>query len=221
MSFQGSQQKFDAAMKKSGVTLAQVRDDVRQGLIDSALQKRLTKNITVSNAEVKAYYTKNKTMFSQPESRTVRHILVKTKALADKLYGELQNGADFATLAKKYSTDTTSAQQGGKLTVGKGQTVPPFNKVAFSLTTGQMSPPVHSKYGWHIIQALSAIKSAGTATLAQVGPQIKQQLLQEKQQSALSNWMQKVANQYRVTYAKGYAPPINLPGSAAGSEAGK
>jgi hypothetical protein len=94
------------------------------------------------------------------DGKIVRHILVATKdkALADKLAKELQadHGSDFAALAKKYSTDTGSASQGGSLgVVTKGQMVPAFDKAVFStLKYGQISDPVKSQYGWHIIEVL-------------------------------------------------------------------
>ena len=87
----------------------------------------------------------------------VRHILVKDKALAQKLAKELQanSGATFAALAARYSTDTGSAIHGGDLGgVIKGQTVPPFDKAVFSQKVGQISDPVKSQYGYHIIEVL-------------------------------------------------------------------
>ena len=88
----------------------------------------------------------------------MRHILVNTQVARRQLDEQLKSGGDFAALAKKYSKDPSSAKGGGKLTITKGETVAPFDKVAFSLKTGAISPPVHTQYGWHIIQALSAVK---------------------------------------------------------------
>ena len=98
----------------------------------------------------------------------VRHILLKStqKALADKLAKELQadHGSNFAALAKKYSTDTGSAVQGGDLGfISKGQTVAPFDKAAYSLKINQISNPVKSTYGWHIIEVLGKRPTSATA----------------------------------------------------------
>lgn len=98
------------------------------------------------------------------DGKHVRHILIatKSKALAVKLAKELQanHGATFAALARKYSTDTGSGQQGGDLgVVTKGMTVPPFEKAVFSLKVDQISDPVQSQYGWHIIEVLGPGRS--------------------------------------------------------------
>ena len=110
----------------------------------------------------------HKSTYAQAASRDVRHILVNSKKLADTIESQLKSGGDFAKLAKKYSKDPGSAKQGGKLTISKGQTVAPFDKVAFSLKTNETSPPVHTTYGWHIIQALSAVKPAKQTPLKDV-----------------------------------------------------
>jgi parvulin-like peptidyl-prolyl isomerase len=84
-----------------------------------------------------------------------RHILVETEAEAKTIYNFLQQGSDFATFAKKMSKDTGSAVNGGDLGwFGKGQMVPEFEAVAFKLKVGEISQPVKSQFGWHIIQVL-------------------------------------------------------------------
>ena len=97
----------------------------------------MTGKVSISDAEAAAYYKSHPEQYStpahvQPESRDVRHILVKDKATADKIYSQLKSGGNFAALAKKYSLDP-SKTSGGQLTISKGQTVPQFDKVAFSL----------------------------------------------------------------------------------------
>ena len=87
----------------------------------------------------------------------MRHILVNRKAKADELEAQLKNGGDFAALAKKYSTDTGSAVEGRQARRSRrARRSPTFDKVAFTLKTNELSTPVQTQYGWHIIQALGA-----------------------------------------------------------------
>jgi len=205
----GSDARYEKAVKQQGLTDEQARDAIRQQLISQALFKKVTGKVKVSDADIKAYYDTHKTQYVQPESRDVRHILVTKKALADSLYQQLKGGANFAKLAKQYSKDPGSAAHGGKLTVSKGQTVPQFDKTAFTLKTGQISQPVHTQYGYHIIQALSAIKAASTTSLAQVRASIRQQLEQQRKNDQITKWLDDTKKSYcngKIKYQIGYQP---------------
>ncbi|HET8607872.1 MAG TPA: peptidylprolyl isomerase [Gaiellaceae bacterium] len=208
--FGGSEKNYQAQLKKQGLTDAQVREQIKQQLIDDAITNKVTTDVKVSDAEVHAYYKAHPQSYVQPPSREVRHILVKTKKLADQIEVQLKNGASFAALAKKYSQDPGSKANGGKLTVSKGQTVPEFDRAAFSLKTNEISKPVHSTYGWHVIQALSPIKPAKTTPESQVAASIKQQLLQQKKSAAMNAWVTKTEKEYcsgsKVSYQKGFTP---------------
>jgi foldase protein PrsA len=213
----GSEKKLVAAIEKSGLTLAAAKARVQNGLLGNKIKAKVTAKAKVSDGAVKAYYTTNKTQYQVTvPTRNVAHILVKSKSLADKLEQQLKNGASFATLAKKDSIDTSSGQNGGQLCIAKsGQsgscfaTVPPFAKAAFALKTGQISPPVHSKYGWHIIKALGPVLAPHTTPLKKVASQIRSQLLQQKQSALWSNWLAKLTKDFegKVHYQAGYAPP--------------
>jgi parvulin-like peptidyl-prolyl isomerase len=209
------EQKYRAEIKKQGVTDEQVRDDVRASVVQNKLYEKVTADVQVSNQDIDAYYKKNKQQYIQPASRDVRHILVKKKALADSLYQQVTHGANFAALAKKYSEDPSSKPQGGKLPVSKGRQVPEFDKVAFSLKTGEISKPVKTTYGWHIILALTAIKKEKTTPLAQVRPAIRQQLLQQKKTDAMKAWVADTQKGFekKTTYQVGYEPPATTTGA--------
>jgi len=208
--FGGSQTKFLAAIKKQGSTPAEVRDTVSLNVLQQKVTAKLTAGIKITNAEALAYYTKNKSQYVKPTSRDLSHILVKTKALADKLYTQLKGGADFAKLAKKYSTDKSSGVNGGKLGVqAENALVAPFSKVAFAIPTGTISKPVHTQFGWHIIKANGPVIPKSTAPFKAEKAAIVQQLLQAKKGNATSAWQTKIETFYakRVKYAGGYAPP--------------
>ena len=166
--FKGSEKKYAEQLKQQGLDENQVKDDIRAQLIQEKIYTEVTKGVKVTDKEIDATYKKNKSQYVQPATRDVRHILVKKKALADSLYAQLQGGGDFAALAKKYSQDPSSKGQGGKLTISKGQTVPPFDKTAFSLVNRAISKPVKTQYGYHIIQPLSSVKKTKTTPLKDV-----------------------------------------------------
>jgi parvulin-like peptidyl-prolyl isomerase len=190
------------------VTDAEVRQDVRANVLSDAIYKKVTADAKVSDGDVKAYYDSHQSVYTQPATRIVRHILVKDKALADKLYAQLKGGADFAALAKKYSQDPGSKAQGGTLTISRGQTVPPFDKVAFALKTGQISKPVKTQFGWHVIQAQKDATKSKQTPFAQVKQAIRQQLLQTDRTDALQTWLKGVQGEFakKVKYAAGLAP---------------
>ena len=212
------EQRYQAALKQQGFTDKEVRSGIKLQLIREKVFKKVTADAKVSDSDIKAYYDKNKARYAQPatpESRAVRHILVKKKALADSIYAQLQaNPGKFAALAKKYSVDTSSKVNGGELPGGaiKGRTVPPFDKVAFSIKTNVVSKPVHSQFGWHIIEATGPIKPGQPAKptpFAQVKESIRQQLLSTNQNDVMNKWLDGVKKSYckRIGYQVGYAPP--------------
>jgi foldase protein PrsA len=214
--YHGSEKKLEDALKKDDITLSDLEQyNLEPQLLSEKLEAKVTENVKVSTSDAQKYYDQNKASFTTPKTREVRHILVNSKSLADQIETKLKNGQSFAKLAKQYSKDTGSAQQGGKLCVAHGgssgactQTVPPFDKAAFSLKTNEISQPVKSVYGYHIIQALGPIKPAHTQTFKEVESQIKSNLAQQQKQTAWSTWLAKVKKDYdgKVSYQTGYAP---------------
>ena len=201
--------KLAAELKKTGSSEATLRDQVEQKLLSEAIQKRVAPSASVTDKEVAAEYTKTKATYRKPERRDVRHILVKQKALADQLYGKLTSSdAQFAALAKQYSTDKGSAIKGGSLGVSnKGAFVPAFDKVAFTEPTGVVSKPVKTQFGWHLIEAVGDILPASTQPLdATLKAQIKAQLETTKKQAKLQTWFTKIQAglDSRIEYAPGF-----------------
>ena len=218
--FQGSEGAYQAALKQQGLTEAALKQDLHAQLLSEKLYNKVTASTKVTAADIKNYYDENKSQYGTQASRDVRHILVNNKSLADKLETQLKDGASFATLAKRYSKDPGSAKLGGKLTITKGQTVAEFDKTAFSLKTNEISPPVHTQYGWHIIQALSPVKPATTTPLSKVKAQIKTQLLNTKKTSVMTKWLANVKKQYakQVHYQVGYAPEATTTAATTSSQ---
>ena len=111
-----------------------MRNDLRANLLSNAVFKKVTAAAKVTDAEIKDYYDGHREVYTTPQTRVVRHILVRrTRRSPTSSTAELKGGADFATLAKKYSIDPGSKSQGGELTITRGQTVPEFDKTAFAL----------------------------------------------------------------------------------------
>jgi peptidyl-prolyl cis-trans isomerase D len=149
----------------------------------------------ISDSELQKQYQDSMDSFRTPERVRVRHILIKTqgkpkeeapklKAKAEDLLKQLKGGADFADLAKKNSEDTGSAEKGGELGwIVKGQTVPNFEKAAFSLGAGTLSGIIETEYGYHILQ-VEEKQAAHTQSFEEAKPQL---LAEAKKQAASDN----------------------------------
>jgi parvulin-like peptidyl-prolyl isomerase len=209
--FGGNDKQYRENLKSQGLTDAQIRQEIESQLISEKIYANVTEGVKVTDAEIEKYYNENKAEFKTAASRDVRHILVakNKKALADDLRRQLQDGAAFATLARRHSTDPGSKSNGGKLTIRKGETVPEFDKVAFQLDKGEISQPVETQYGWHIIEALTDVKAEKQTPLAEVKEQIRQQLLQERRQEAITEWSKELNEEYedKISYQVGFSPP--------------
>jgi peptidyl-prolyl cis-trans isomerase D len=167
---------------------------IKYVVVDSA---KIAAAVTVTDQDLQAYYDQHRDEYRVPEQVKVSHILIKTplpapggkedeKAVADaraKAEGvlkELKAGGDFAKLAEKYSDDPGSAKSGGELGwIGRGRTVPEFEKAAFSLAKGQTSDLVKSSYGFHIIRVEDK-HDAHLKTLAEVKSEVEEKVKQQK-----------------------------------------
>jgi len=184
----GSVEAFERQLKAVDMTVADLRNKASQEATAKAALKRAL-NITVSDDSAKAFYTKHTADFEQPEMAHVRHILLMTidpqaraplptntvaakRKQIEDILGKIRGGADFATLASQYSEDPGSKEKGGELPeFARGQMVPEFESIAFSLTNNQVSGVVTTQFGYHILKKIDATpakKFAFSDTLPQV-----------------------------------------------------
>ncbi len=169
---------WDEMLKARGLTEAEVREALREQLI---IDQALANDVKVTPAQIKDYFDKNHASFDKPEEVTARHILVQSPVLAAQIEADLKAGQSFTDLAKKYSTDPGTKDKGGELgAFRQGQMVPAFDKYAFSAPIGQISPPIKSPFGYHIIQVESRTPGQ-KATLASATPQITETLRQQQE----------------------------------------
>jgi SurA N-terminal domain/PPIC-type PPIASE domain len=210
--FSGSQAKYLAAIKKQNLTDAQVHQEIKLQLIQTALEDKATKTITISDSDVHNYYQQHQSDYSKAQSRDVRYILVKTQASAEQLFKQLQSGSKqtWCTLAKKYSLDPGSKNACGQGSFTKGQTVPEFDKVLFSAPTNKVHAPIHNaQYGWFVLEPTSAVKPSSVTPEAKVAATIRQSLLQTQKQTAVQNFAASLQKSYcsgKIKYESGYQP---------------
>jgi len=152
--YHGGKDALDSYLKQQGMDRTSFEKLLRDQLIVSNLEEKLTTDVKVTDDEVKKYFDSNPDMFKLPSPEIkASHILVATLDEANKVLDEIKAGKDFAELAKQYSTDPGSKDNGGDLGYfGKGTMDPDFEKVAFSLKQGEVSEPVKTQFGYHIIK---------------------------------------------------------------------
>jgi foldase protein PrsA len=179
---------FEKALKDAGFTMADLRFQTRLQKLQEKLVAKISKGAKKPTAqEIAAYYEKNKSQFGSPESRDLHIVLTKDKATADRAKSAVKSGQSWASVAKKYSTDTGSKDQGGKLTVTKGNQEPAFDDAVFAGSKGQLLGPIKTDFGYYVVR-IDNIKKGTQQSLQAATPTIKQVLTQENQQKAIASF---------------------------------
>ena len=188
----GGKQQLIQAASASGVPEQDLRNFVRYFVMQQKLGDALAANISVSDADLQAAYQKDIDKYDQVDSA---HILVKTKAEADKILAQVKaNPSSFAALAAKDSLDTGSKTNGGELGFqGHSQFVKPFADAIFAAKPGSFIE-VHSQFGWHVVHVIAH----KTTALSEVAPQLKATILGPQRQALVQKELSSVAGRIGV-----------------------
>lgn len=174
----GSEEAFQTELARYNLTEERLLYEIRLNLI---LTKLSQKDVVVSDEEVEQFFEENKDLLDLPEQIRVSHILVETEDEAEEILAQLEEGADFAELARAKSIDTASGVQGGEIGFihRESPVVEEFKSAAFALDVGELSQPVESQFGWHIIRVEERIEAV-TATLENSRERIVNYLTEQK-----------------------------------------
>ncbi len=146
----GGEDKMQETLKENNLTVDKMKEYMKTNLLMQQYQEKMMKDMEPTEEELKKYYEDHKDEFKTAEAS---HILVKTQKEADAIKKELDGGADFAKLAKEKSLDTGTAENGGSLgQFSPGQMVKEFDDKVFSMKPGEISDPVKTQFGYHIIK---------------------------------------------------------------------
>lgn len=181
---------FQNFLKSSGMTMEDLLFRVELDTLSNKIREKVTEGTDkVSDKEIADYYAKNKARFAQPERRDLRIVFTEGKAKADQARAALASGGSFKDVAKRFSEDPASKDQGGVLLQQpKEQLEPALAEAAFAAERGELSGPVKTEFGFYVFR-VQKITKASQQTLAQAKETIKQLLVSEKQQKALDEFV--------------------------------
>jgi foldase protein PrsA len=181
---------FQTFLKSSGMTLEDIKFRVRLDALSNKLRTKITKGKDkVSDAQIAAYYNKNKSRFAQAERRDLRIVLTRDQAKANEAKAALEAGGSWKAVAKKYSIDQASKNQGGVLlAVAKGQQEKALDEAVFKASKGSLSGPVKTQFGYYVFM-VTKVTPASQQTLAQAKDTIKQLLASQNQQKSLDTFV--------------------------------
>ncbi|MBU5445027.1 peptidylprolyl isomerase [Paenibacillus sp. MSJ-34] len=190
-----SEDQFNMILAQQGMTEEDLKENMRAQV---KINKIFEPNINITEESVKQFFDENKDMYGTPEEVRASHILVDTKEEAEEILKQLNNGADFAELAKEKSQDPGSKDQGGDLDFfGKGEMVPSFEEAAFALKNGEISGIVESSHGFHIIKRTD-YKPAEPANFEDKKENIRYQLFAEEVNKQFQPWFEKLKSEAKI-----------------------
>lgn len=184
-----SENAFEEALREQGLTLDQLEQLIYDRQLEEELRAEVTKDVGPTDEAIQEHYEANIERYSETEAQ---HILVEDRGLARDIARQLQNASKskvddlFATLAKQHSTDPASAEKAGELGFfSPGELVPEFEAGAAALEIGEVSDPVQSQFGWHVIR----VTDRRPLELDEVRDQIVNELGGAEEEEAWSSWV--------------------------------
>ncbi len=197
----GSKNQFNEVLKEQGFTLDSLKLQLKYSLTAQAIASKLVPESSVTDKEARAYYTEHKEDYSIQAGKRVSQILfpLNQEKQAAAVLKQLKGGADFAEMAKKYSTDTATAAKGGDMGWPTGQPyVQAFQTAVDKLEKGELSGLVKSSNGYHIILCTNVRKTSQEA-FAQVKSSVKATLLNIKRNEAAQNLVADLRKKASIT----------------------
>ena len=190
--------QYNQFLASSGMTEEDILFRVRLDQLQQKLTQKVTEDAKkVSDADIEAYYEKNKKRFAQPERRDLRVVLTKTEAKANQAKQALDSGQSFKKVVKQYSIDEASKSQGGLLpAVTEGQQEKAFDTAIFEAKKGQLEGPVKTQFGWYVFE-VDKVTKASQQTLEQSKETIKNLLRSQGQQKALDEFIKSFREDYK------------------------
>ena len=165
-----------------------MRSEIETQLRNEALREVIVGIVEPTEDELYGYYEANIVRYDGPEEIRASHILLADEATAQNVHAQLMAGGDFAGLAREYSEDRGNSESGGDLDwFGRGQMVTEFEDAAFALEIGEISEPVETRFGYHIIQ-LTDRREAHTPTLDEIRDQVRDDYIAEEEAQLFSDW---------------------------------
>jgi peptidyl-prolyl cis-trans isomerase C len=186
----------DNEIENEPVYISQVEVAKKEILTQVAVNKILSE-VKVTDEEVRAYYEVNQNYFKSEEAVTARHILVDSLELAEEIKNKIDNGMNFEMAAMEYSS-CPSKEQGGNLgSFTRGRMVPEFEQAAFELAIGEISSPVQTQFGYHLIKVEE--KNEGSVKpLEEVYAMIQRELLNERESYKYMEFTESLKKTYSV-----------------------
>lgn len=191
----GGREAFDQMLAYYSYTEEDFKKDIRS---NTGIRKLIEPNIKVTEEEMKKFFEENKASFDQQEQVKASHILVDDEETAKEIKSKLDKGEDFAKLAKEYSKDTGTKEEGGDLGYfTKDSMLKEFADVAFALEVNKISGPVKSQYGYHIIKVVDK-KAAVEATYEDNKDKVKETITEQKIAAEAETWFKNKKEEYKI-----------------------
>ena len=179
---------FKAEMKK-----------IEENMLKQYAINKVLSNVTLTEEEKKAFFEANKSKFNKPESASAKHILVDSEELANDILNKINNNEmTFEAAASSHST-CPSKDAGGDLgTFTRGQMVPEFEEAVFNMKNGEVSGPVKTQFGYHLIK-LENLQAGGESEYEEVRNEIERSLMYQKQSEAYNKELNNLKSKYNAT----------------------